>query len=387
MKKIAAIVLCAIMALVIFAGCSGGETAVSPSASETLTPGPAGTPTPSPTEPPVILSMASAGTISGTNKGDALKKGFDDLKSWSSGALTVDFYEGGKKGTDAEIIEAVKSGNVSVYAGDASMMKPVIPQLKVLDLPMMFTDISVCNAMLGGSFIEMMQPYFNEAGLQLIGAYSTSFRCLTVKTAEHIVAAKDLKGLKINTTEDEYSRLFWKTAGCSVFSFTDSQLFVATKQGYLNGQESTYAAINSLKLYDSQSDLIKTRHGQPVGLFVMNKAQYDALTDPQKEWLGKFIAQVEQDEITAVAEDEAEQETLFKKKLLKPFEPTEEILTALKAAVTPVVELMKQSVDPELVDRYMAACRQAEEDAANAAATPTPDPSATDSAESPQPAA
>lgn len=300
-------------------------------------------------------------------------KGFEDLKTSSSGALTIDFYEGGDKGTDLEIIEAVKSGNVSIYTGDASMLKETIPQLQVLDTPMMFTNLSACNIMLSGSFIEMMQPYFNEAGLQLIGAYSTSFRHLTLKIKDHITVPKDLKGLRINVEDNEYSKLFWQTVGCNVFTLTDSQLFVATKQGLLNGQESTYEATNRLKLYDSQSDLIKTRHNQPVGLFVMNKEQYDNLTEEKKQWLNEFIAQVEKDEITAVAEDETEQEALFKKKLLRAFEPTQEVITALKAAAAPVVELMKQSIDPGLVDRYIAACQQAETDAANAAAAPTDD--------------
>lgn len=380
MKKTLAIILCVMTALVMFAGCSGGESAVTPSATATPTPEPTATPTPSPTEPPVVLSMASASMLTGTDKGDALNNGFDDIRSASSGKLTIEFYEGGEKGTDAEIIEAVKSGEVSIYTGDASLMQAVIPQLKVLDLPMMFTNLSACNTMLSGSFIEMMQPYFNEAGLQLIGAYSTSFRHLTLKVKDHIKLPNDLKGLKINAEENEYSRLFWKTVGCSVYSFADTQLFTATKQGLLNGQEETYAFINKLKLYDSQSDLIKTRHGQPVGLFVMNKAQYDSLTDEQKKWLGDFISKAEQDEITAVAEDETEQETLFKKKLLKPFEPSAEIIAALKAAVTPVTELMKQSVDPALVDQYIAACKQAETDAANAAANPPDDTSDTDTA-------
>jgi TRAP-type C4-dicarboxylate transport system substrate-binding protein len=378
MKKALATVLCAAMMLIMFAGCSGA--AVAPSASATLTPEPTATPTPSPTEPPVVLCMASASVLSETNKGDALEKGFDDIKSWSSGALTIDFYEGGEKGTDAEIIEDVKSGDISIYTGDASMMKEVIPQLQVLDLPMMFSNLSACNTMLSGSFIEMMQPYFTEAGFQLIGAYSSAFRNLTVKSEDRLDAAEDIEGLRINTDENEYYMLFWQTAGCNVFTLTDNQLFTATKQGLLNGQEGTYAYINRLKLYDSQSDLIKTRHAQPVGLFVMNKAQYDDLTDTQKEWLEKFIAQVEKDEITAVEEDEAAEETLFKKKLLRPYEPSQEILEALKDAVPPVVELMKQSVDPDLVDRYIAACRQAETDAANAAANPTDDPPATDTA-------
>ncbi len=377
MKRTLAIVLCAITVFAIFAGCSGGET-VTPSVSATSTPEPTPSPTPapSPTEPPLVLSMASASVISGTHKGNAIKSGFDTLESDSLGALTIDFYEGGEKGTDADIIEAVRTGDVSIYTGDASMMQAAIPQLQVLRLPMMFTNLSACNIMLSGSFIDMMQPYFNEAGLQLIGAYSTSFRCLTLKVKDHITLAKDLRGLRINVEDNEYCKLFWQKVGCNVFTLTDPQLFVATKQGLLNGQESTYAVINSLKLYDSQSDLLKTRHMQPVGLFVMNKQQYDGLTEVKKEWLKKLINQVEQEEMTAVAADETEQEALFKKKLLKSFEPTPEIIAALKAAATQVAEQMKQSIDPALVDRYIAACQQAEIDAANAPPAATDDPSA-----------
>lgn len=381
MKRILAIMLCIAIVVMTITGCAGEQVQASPTPDPTVTPEPTPTPTPSPTEPPLVLSMASAAVLTDTNKGDALKKGFAELDSSSSGALTIDFYEGGEKGTDADIIEAVKSGEVSIYTGDASMIQASIPQLSVLDLPMMFTNLSACNTMLNGSFIDMMQPFFNEKGLQLIGAYSTSFRCLTVKSEEHITVADNLKGLRINTADNPYSKLFWQTAGCNVFAFTESQMFTATKQGLLNGQDSTYAVINSLKLYDSQSDLLKTRHAQPVGLFVMNKAQYDALTDAQLELLKKFISQAEQDEITAVADDETSQEETFKKKLLKPYEPSAEILAALKAAVQPVVDLMKQSIDPALVDQYIAACQQAETDAANAAANPVTEPDASASPE------
>jgi uncharacterized protein YlxP (DUF503 family) len=125
-------------------------------------------------------------------------------------------------------------------------------------------------------------------------------------------------------------------------------------------EESTDAEISDLKLYETQTTLIKTRHAQSVGLFVMNKAQYDALTDEQKGWLSQFVTQAEGDEKAAVAEDETSQEKTFVKKKMPVSEPTPEVLAALKSAVQTVIDAMKQNIDPAFVDAYIAACQQAE---------------------------
>jgi TRAP-type C4-dicarboxylate transport system substrate-binding protein len=351
MKKLLAIVLCAALTLAL-AGCSG-EQAQSPSP-ETTTPAPAATetPTPEPTEPPMSLSMASAAALTDTVKGNALSKGFDDLKAWSGGSMVIEFFEGGDKGTDEDIIEAVKNGGISIYTGDASMMAEAIPQLAVLDAPMMFTALDACNTVLSGSFTDMMQPFFNDAGLQLIGVYSTSFKYLT--TGKPIAASADFYGLRISTSKSQYSKSFWKTLGCNVMPLERSEVYIALKQGLLEAQENVCSEISALKFYEVQTNMYKTRHGQDVDVYVMNKAQYEALTGEQKEWLGKFISQVISDEITAAGEYESEQEKAFKKMTVA--EPVPEMLAALKAAVQPVIDEMKQNIDPALVDQYLSAC-------------------------------
>ena len=371
MKKLLAIVLCAALALAL-AGCSG-EQAQSPSPG-TATPAPTETLAPEPTEPPMSLSMASAAALTDTGKGDALSKGFDDLKAWSGGSMVIDFFEGGDKGTDADIIEAVKTGGVSIYTGDASMMTEVIPQLAVLDAPMMFTALEACNAMLGGSFMDMMQPFFNDAGLQLIGVYSASFKYLT--TGIPIASPADFSGLRISTSKSQYSQSFWRTLGCNVMPLERSEVYIALKQGLLEAQETVYSEISALKYYEVQTNMYKTRHGQDVDVYVMNKAQYDGLTGEQKEWLGKFVSQVISDEIAAAGEYESEQEKTFKKMTVA--EPAPEVLAALKAAVQPVIDEMKQNIDPALVDQYVSACQQAGETSAPAAST-EPSPAASPS--------
>lgn len=313
--------------------------------------------------------MASAAALSGTSKGDALKKNFDDLKTWSGGAMAIDLFEGGEKGADADIIEAVKAGGVSIYAGDASAMATAIPQLAVLDLPMMFKNLEACNSVLGGSFTNMMQPLFNGAGMQLLGAYSASMRYLT--TSVPITAPADFTGLRISTSKSQYSQLFWKTLGCNVMALERSEVYIALKQGMLEAQENVDSEISDLKFYEGQTNLYKTRHGQNVSLYVMNKAQYDALTEQQKGWLDKLVAQAENDEITAVAESESEQEADFNKTNMQVVEPGTEVLAALGAAVQPVIDSMKQSVDPALVDQYLAACQQAGTSAPSASVQPS----------------
>ncbi len=367
MKKILAILLCLSIALGALAGCAGQEAqtpSTEPSDYEE-TPSPTEPPEPSPTEPPVVLTMASAAEVSGTNKGNALKKALEELKSQSGGSLSIELYEGGEKGTDAEIIDAVKSGGITIYMGSASMMKEVIPQLAVLEIPMMFSSTEGCNAVLAGAVTDMMQPFFNEAGMQLIGAYSTSFHHFT--SSAPIAAPADLKGLRMTTSKSEYHQLFWKTLGCNVLPLERSQVYIALKQGMHGAQENTFREINTLKLFEVQSSLIKTRHTQDVGLYIMNKERYDALTEEQRTLISQFVSQAISNETEAVAEDEASQESNFVKKKMAVAEPDSELLAALKAAVQTVVDSVKKNIDPAFVDSYIAACK-------SGAATPAPTP-------------
>lgn len=347
MRKVAAVIIC-IAIFLITAGCGAGAGApVQATAVQTVTP------EPTPVRPEVTLDIASSADYKGMPLGNAIKEGINDLKTQSGGLMAVT-YEGGKDAESA-VLESVISGGVSIYLGDVQRVSAKIPQLNVCEIPMLFSDAASCNKTLSGSFADMMQPYFNSAGLELLGAYCTSMSNLT--SNKMINSAADIKSLKIRTEVSAYDTLFWKTAGCFPAQLEWPNVYISLKQKMLEAQESTDENINSHNLYEVQGYIIKTNHLPEIRIFAMNRAQYNALTEDQQKWLAGFISGVEQKAEEGQAAFDSQLETMFTQKGMKVTEASSGLITALTASVQPVTELVKTTVDPALVDAYIAACK------------------------------
>jgi TRAP-type transport system periplasmic protein len=205
------------------AGCTNAAAAVSVTQSASA----------SPTAEPVSLTVSCAGTCEECLN-DAVKRGIGDVKTWSEGQLNICFKKNQGNGSDADVLKSVEEGTASVYLGDASAAEEIIRPLTVCEIPMMFSDTDSCNSMLSAGFIEMMQPYFNVSGLQLIGAYCSSMRCLTSNKA--ITSAGDIKSLKIRTGNDRYDELFWKSAGSFPYALDWPNVYTALKKNMLEAQ-------------------------------------------------------------------------------------------------------------------------------------------------------
>ncbi len=307
---------------------------------------------------PIELSMGCSGTIEGTASGDAVYKYLDEVKEWTDGNFVINFYPSGQLGGDAELIEGVQMGSVDIFMGSPSSQIGLVPELAILDISGLYQNIEQCNEVLSGGVRDQLETYYNKAGLHLGSAFATSFRITSSNKAVNSLA--DLQGLNIRTQENKYHMAFWKALGANPTPLAFGELYIALQQGMLDAQENPWVSYVGAKLCEVQKYMIFTNHIPFILTYVTSQSKYDSMTDAQKQVLNQFFYSVQKETAEkSPADDLRMQKECEDKYSLSCTDLPQDIWEAYPAATQAVVDLMKQDIDPNLVDSYVAAAKAA----------------------------
>ena len=119
-----------------------------------------------------------------------------------------------------------------------------------------------------------------------------------------------LRGLKMRTMENPIHIEAYRQFGILPTPMAFTEVFTALQQGTVDGQENPLSVITSAKLDQVQKYLSLTGHVYSPAVFLMNKAQWDKLSDADKqafleaarEGVKANRARVDEDERRAVAD-------------------------------------------------------------------------------------
>lgn len=306
---------------------------------------------------PIELSLGCSGTIDGTVMGDAVYTAIEEVKAWTNGNFVINFYPGGQLGGDSELIEGTQMGSVDMFFGAPTSQVGLIPELAVLDIGGLYTDVDSVNQVLS-DFQEQFEPYYNKVGLHLANIYAPDFRILT--SNKPIQTAADLQSLNIRTQENKYHMAFWKELGTNPTPLAFGELYIALQQGMLDAEENPWASIVGAKLCEVQKYIIETNHIPFVSTYVVNKAKYDGMSDAQKQVFDQFILYCEKYQLAGTNDDDARMSQMCQTEYGIEVTPVSEEIKALfeKASQT-VIDMMKEELDPAFVDSYVNAVKAA----------------------------
>lgn len=301
---------------------------------------------------PIELSMGCSGTVEGTIMGDALDKYLAELKEWTDGNFVINFYPSGQLGGDVELIEGTQMGSVDIFNGAPTSQVGLIPELAVLDISGLYDNVDDCNSVLNGGFTDLIEPYYNNAGLHVLGMFATDFRITS--SNDPINSMDDLKGLNIRTQENKYHMEFWRQLGANPTPLAFGELYIALQQHMLDAQENPWVSYVGAKLCEVQNYMTFTNHIPFISTYVMNNAKYQSLSDAQKQALNQFIYSMQKYIIEGTAADDARMQKECEDNYgLVCNELADDIKAAYPAATQAVVDLMKQDVDAAFVDKYV----------------------------------
>jgi len=294
----------------------------------------------------VHLVMTANGTEIGIETLTA--KHFSELvKEASGGNVNIEVYPNDEMtgGNTNEAVRSLTEGAVDMGAYVSGTMSMLDPRIEVATIPWSFESYEEARKVIddtGGKYYEKLLA---EYGLVYLGSTHNAMRQLS-SNRNPVRAPIDLHGMRIRVLGGEVYRRFFSALGATPVPLGWSELNIAIRQGYIEGQENGFFLMKSGRLNEIQKFMTVWNYLYENYLFVANRKTFEQLEPKTQQLLREKMK-----EACEWSRDYLENE---EKKIRKQFE-----IDGLKVIdlTPPELRQFKERVQPlreELKKRYGA---------------------------------
>ena len=245
MKKLIALLLAAVM---VFALCAcGSSSTAAPASSGTTTEAPAND------GKAITINIGHSDTTQNLIH-ISLEHFAEAVNERTDGQVTVVIHAAEELGSNKEMIEMVKMGNLDAMMLPSGQEADFCPKFKALSLPFLFSDYDHVYKVLDGELGEELLEGLEENNLIQLAYWENGLRQFT-NSKRPIEKPEDLQGLKFRTPEDALTMAIFDAYGASAAPFAFSELYLALQQGTFDGQENPVSNIYANNFQDVQQYL------------------------------------------------------------------------------------------------------------------------------------
>lgn len=208
----------------------------------------------------------------------------------AAGKLKVEVFPANQLGNVKDVIENVMTGSVHMYMGGTSETSLFQPEFAVMDAPYLFRDY---DHLMKGAKSDVVKE---------MGAKLEKNRGVTLLTAEIYYGARhlttrnkpiktpaDLKGMLVRAPDQPIYLEAVRAMGATPTPVAFSDLYMALKQGVVDGQENPIPTIYTYKYYEAQKYLMLTGHMLRVNVVGADASWYNKLSPELKGIIRKAL--------------------------------------------------------------------------------------------------
>ena len=224
----------------------------------------------------------------------------------TGGAVRIQSFGSGQLGSLPQNYAGLRTGQIDMMLADTGTLALAKggKDFNALFAAYVFRDNAHFRSFMHSqTFRDMLAPVEKEAGFKYVGYVSDrSPRQLTTSNRK-VLTPDDMKGLKIRVPETPTILEVMKAWGASPTPVPASELYLAMKQGLVDGQDNGFDAIAGAKYYEVQKYVMKIDYVQS-GLMVLiaadkwarlkadqQKAMLDAV-GATEQWASKMTWEV-----------------------------------------------------------------------------------------------
>lgn len=152
-------------------------------------------------------------------------------------------------GNDVEMLTSATAGVIQVTANSQGAMSQIVPEIGLLGLPFLFSDLPSAWAVMDGELGDMLDARAQTAGLKVLGFWDNGIRNIT-HLSKHVTEPADLAGMQIRTPPDQMTIDIFEALGASPAPLAWSELPTALQSGVFDGQENPLTNIHSARLHE-----------------------------------------------------------------------------------------------------------------------------------------
>jgi TRAP-type transport system periplasmic protein len=205
-------------------------------------------------------------------------------------ALKIQSFGGGQLGNLPQNYAGLRTGQIDMMLADSGTLALAKggKDFNALFAPYVFRDHAHFRAfMQSPTFRAMLAPVEQEAGLKFVGYVSDRAPRQLTTSNRKVMNLADMKGLKIRVPETPTILEVMKAWGAAPTPIPAAELYMAMKQGLVDGQDNGFDAIAGAKYFEVQKYAMRIDyiHSGLVVLIAADKwakldaAQQKALTD------------------------------------------------------------------------------------------------------------
>ncbi len=232
-----------------------------------------------------------------------------EVERRTNGRYKVQTFYSSALGAERESVEGVQLGTLDLTLTSTGPLPNFVPDVAILDIPFLFRDYTHARAVLDGPIGQELLAKFPAKGMVGLAWAENGFRHMT-NSRRPVNVPDDLRGLKMRTMENPIHIEAYRQFGILPTPMAFTEVFTALQQGTVDGQENPLSVITAAKLDQVQKYLTLTGHVYSPAVFLMNKAQWEKLSeadkqaflDAAKEAVKADRARVDEDERRAVAD-------------------------------------------------------------------------------------
>ncbi|MFD0979141.1 TRAP transporter substrate-binding protein [Tropicimonas aquimaris] len=205
----------------------------------------------------------------------------DRVAERTNGEVTITIFPANQLGAPDEVLEQNVLGAIDMSLPTQGHLDKYSKKFATVMTPFAFRDREHVYQVLDGPFIEWAGPDLEAQGLVYLSNWDWGFRNLT-NGVRPVNVPEDVEGLKLRTPPELQLQAAMSALGGNVTQLAFNELYLALRQGVVDGQENPLSVIFHNKIYEVQDNLAITQHVYNSMVSVISKSSWDKLTPEQQ---------------------------------------------------------------------------------------------------------
>jgi TRAP-type transport system periplasmic protein len=194
----------------------------------------------------------------------------------SNGQVKVEVYPNSQLGSQAEMIDALRSGVVDFTIESSSFLVPLTPRVQVFDVPFLFRNPAAGYRVIDGPVGEELLAELEPKGIVGLGWGSNGFRQISTST-KAVTVPEDLRGVRMRIQNEAVQIAMYQAFGAIPVPVDAAEVFTALAQHTVEGMDNNIDVVTQGKYYTIIKHVAMSNHVFSVSPLLVSKRKFDAL--------------------------------------------------------------------------------------------------------------
>lgn len=235
---------------------------------------------------------------------EAVKLFKTKIEEASGSAITVNVFENGTLGTEAENVTQLSTGEIECAILSTLYSGNILAEWDATAIPFLFKSMEDVEAYWYKYWDEMQELSISTSNIRMIDLLTRGSRCLSADY--EISEPSQLNGFKLRLPETTSWLTVWKSLGANCTAINWNETYTALQNGVVDGQENPAATAYTANIQEVNSYMMKTNHVYQYFYWCFNEDFWQSLPQSYRD-----LIQATADECSDYCAEIAEEKTAY----------------------------------------------------------------------------